>query len=416
MDSVIELVNDGDGIAVIGDAKDVVDFLSAQGLASVDLRLDQLGPQYTAVAGTLHAGAAMAANSGRWLRLTEESAQAMKLLPMVKNAATGNLHATLRASSGQFAKNLQFLPTSPVAVLTNPAMLIGAAAMMQQYALQAALDDINEYLAVIDAKIDDILRAQQDAVFADLIGVDLVIQEAMTIRDQVGRVSDVTWSKVQGTSFMIARTQAYSLRSIEALVQKVNKQSKVGDVAQEAKLAESKVQEWLTVLARCCQLQDATAVLELDRILDGSPEDLEKHRLALKTARDNRLASIHRATESLLDSMNDAARRANSKVLLAPVAARAAVESSSRVNGRVLEFQTVLGIEDGYDSVDAKRWRRAVGEVRDNVLKTGTEGAVAAKEFGDNAIGQAKSTAGRLSTGISAFRRAMKDTDPADPA
>lgn len=249
-----------------------------------------------------------------------------------------------------------------------------------------------------------------------MIGIDLVIQEAMTIREQVGRVSDVTWSKVQGTSFMIARTQAYSLRSIDGLVQKVNKQAKVGDVAHEAKIAEPKVQEWLAVLARCCQLQDATAVLELDRILDGSPEDLEQHRLALRTARDNRLASIHRATESLLDSMNGAARRANSKVLLAPIPARAAVESSNRVNGRVLEFQTMLGIEDGYDSVDAKRWRRAVGEARDNVLRTGAEGAGAAKEFGDNAIGHARETAGRLSSGFNAFRRAMKDEDSADPA
>ncbi len=43
-------------------------------------------------------------------------------------------------------------------------------------------------------------------MLADMIGVDLVVEEAMTIRDEVGRVSDVTWSTVQATSMTVART------------------------------------------------------------------------------------------------------------------------------------------------------------------------------------------------------------------
>ena len=58
--------------------------------------------------------------------------------------------------------------------------------------MQQAMDEITDYLATIDEKLDDLLRAQKDAVLSDMIGVDLVIDEAMTIRDQVGRVSDVT--------------------------------------------------------------------------------------------------------------------------------------------------------------------------------------------------------------------------------
>ncbi|MCM3662192.1 hypothetical protein M3148_14500 [Georgenia satyanarayanai] len=37
------------------------------------------------------------------------------------------------------------------------------------------------------------------------------------------------------------------------------------------KAAEAKVEECLAVLARCFQLQDGIAVLELDRVLDASP-------------------------------------------------------------------------------------------------------------------------------------------------
>lgn len=410
MTNEIEVISDGDGLAVLGAPGDVDAFLTSFGFEAVELDLDRLGPSYKSAAGLLNAGAATMANSGRWMKLTEESFAASKALPLVKNAATGNLHATLRASGGQFAKNLQFVATP--AALTNPAVLAGAAAVMQQMALQEAIEEIGEYLAVIDEKIDDILRAQKDAVLADMIGVDLVIEEAMTIRGEVGRVSDVTWSKVQATALTIARTEAYALRQIDAQAEKVESAS-VADLAVAAKSAESTVREWLAVLAHCVQLQDSLAVLELDRVLDSEPEDLDHHRLGLRTARENRLALIHRATEQLLERMNTTIRRANAKVLLSPRPARAAVSSSNLVVGRVLEFQTALEIEDGHDSTEAKRWRTAVGEVRDKVVKTGVDSADAAKQFGGETAGRVRSGASRLSNGARAFRDAVRQ-DEAD--
>ena len=103
-------------------------------------------------------------------------------------------------------------------LLTNPALLAGAAGIMAQVALQQTMDDITDYLAAIDEKLDDVLRAQEDAVRADMIGAGFDSDEAMTIREHAGRVSEVTWSKVQATSATIARTQAYALRQLDALL------------------------------------------------------------------------------------------------------------------------------------------------------------------------------------------------------
>ena len=75
----------------------------------------------------------------------------------------------------------------------------------------------------------------------------------------------MTWSKVQATSATLARTQAYALRQLDALAEKLEGKKAMGDLAKAAREAESTVQDWLTVLARCFQLQDAIAVLELDR-------------------------------------------------------------------------------------------------------------------------------------------------------
>lgn len=285
-------------------------------------------------------------------------------------------------------------------MLANPAVLAGAAGIMSQIAMQMAMDEIRDYLAVIDEKIDDILRAQKDAVLADMIGVDFVIDEAMTIRNQVGRVSETTWSKVQGTSMTIARTQAYALRQLDALAAKMERESDVATLADMSKEADSKVQEWLTVLAECFQLQDAIAILELDRVMDASPDDLNQHRLGLRTARQNRLELIARSTEHLMARMDAAAGRANAKVLFHPTTSRTVVHSSNHVASAVTDFHGGLGIERGRESLEARRWLDAATDVRDDVIDTGAQGIDAARRLGTGAFDRARLATDGLSSKI----------------
>ncbi|WP_326828519.1 hypothetical protein OIE13_19790 [Streptosporangium sp. NBC_01810] len=318
----------------------------------------------------------------------------------------------LKGNNGQIKGFVEFVKR-PGSLPTNPALLAGAAGIMAQLAMQQAMDEITNYLATIDEKVDDVLRAQKDAVLADMVGVDFVIEEATTVREHVGRVSEVTWSKVQATSMTIARTQAYALRQLDALAEKVEHKAKIGDLAKTSKEAESKVQEWLAVLARCIQLQDAIAVLELDRVLDASPEELDRHRLGLRAARQNRLERISRSTEHLMARMNAAAGTANTKVLLHPTASRTVVHSSNHVATAVVDFQGRLGIERGRQSLEARRWVDAAAEVRDKVLETGTAGVDAARRVGNETLDRARSVTDKLSSGIAerALRRRGDDEE-----
>ncbi|MFD3405303.1 hypothetical protein ACFWUU_31760 [Kribbella sp. NPDC058693] len=320
----------------------------------------------------------------------------------------------LKGNHGQVKGIVEFTKGSR-AFLTNPAVLAGAAGIMAQLAMQQAMDEITDYLATIDKKVDDVLRAQKDAVFADLIGVDFVLQEAMTIREQVGTVSEVTWSKVQATSLTIARTQGYALRQLDALAEKLEAEPKIGDLAKAAKEARSKVQEWLAVLARCFQLQDAIAVLELDRVLGASPDELDRHRLALRVARNNRLDLISRSTERLMGRMDAAAGTANTKVLLHPTSAREVVDSSNQVAETVVEFHALLGIERGRESLEARRWTEAATEVRDKAFDAGADGVGAARRLGGETFDLAKSTTGRFSKGLTdRVRRRRTDDEESD--
>jgi hypothetical protein len=176
----------------------------------------------------------------------------------------------------------------------------------------------------------------------------------------------------------------------------MERKTNMGDLAKTSKEAESKVQEWLAVLARCFQLQDGIAVLEFDRVLDASPDELDQHRLALRAARQNRLELIARSTEHLMTRMDAAAGTANTKVLLHPTSSRAVVHSSNHVATGIVDFQGRLGIEHGRQSLKARRWMEAAVEARDDVFETGAEVVDASRRLGNETFDRARSMTDKL--------------------
>ncbi|GAB3658978.1 hypothetical protein GCM10027591_12410 [Zhihengliuella somnathii] len=414
MNDEIELITDPNGIAVIGSATAVERFLESEELPSTDLGLPRLDGYLRAGSEAARVGAALTESSGRWVKLTKESAQAYKKFEAMKGPTTDVSRAILM-DKGKTKHVLQFVK-KPGAVVGSPAMLTGIAGIMTQMAMQQSMDEISDYLAVIDAKVDEILRAQKDAVFADMIGVDFVVEEAMTIRDSTGKVSETTWSKVQSASMVIGRTQGYALRQLDALASKLEKASKMGDIADAAKAAEAKARDWLAVLARCFQLQDACAVLELDRVLDAEPLELDRHRVGVQAARQKRQETIAVTTERLLARMESASSTANTKVLLNPTSARTVISSSNSVATSVVSFHELLGLDHGWESLEAKRWLEAVGDARDKVVEVSAESAGAVRQKGTETFERARAATGRFSSGVAerARRLGQKGEGPAD--
>ncbi|MEU2424731.1 hypothetical protein ABZ619_27540 [Streptomyces sp. NPDC007851] len=414
MDNEIQLISDGEGLAVIGAPTDVERFLVSEGLPSKDLGLQRLKSVFGTGAAAAQAGSEIAAESGRWVKLTRESAQVVKKYGLRESAKTGCSTGVLKGQKGQIRGFVEFAK-APRSLLTNPKILAGAAGIMAQIAMQQTMTEITDYLATIDEKVDDVLRAQKDAALARMIGVGFVIEETMIIRERRGRVDDVMWSKVQNAPTTIADTQAYALRQLDALAEKMEQKTKIGDLAATAKDAESTVREWLAVLARCFQLQDAIAVLELDRVLDASPEELNGHRLGLKAARQTRLGHISRTTERLVARMNAAVGTANAKVLLNPNKSPALVTSINHVSAGVHGFHTRLGIESGHQSSQPRRWVDAATEARDKALETGAKGVDAAMNLGNETLDRAGSVTEKLSSGIAErARRLFWDDEPGD--
>jgi hypothetical protein len=387
----VELISDGDGLAVIGPSTAVERFMESAGLSKVESK--SIGAALGAGSSVAQAGSVIAANSGRWLKLTEDSAQAVKKFGLMPAGPEGVSHAMI-GQRGNIQEWIQIV--DPGSMLTNPAVLTGAAGIMAQLAMQQSMAEITDYLARIDEKLDSVLRAQTNQVLARMDGVALAVQEATSVRDSVGRVSEITWSKVQNSAQMIHETQGYALRQLGDLADKLEEKTKVGNLAKVAKDAETEVEKWLTVLARCFQLHDAVAVLELDRVLDASSDELDRHRVGLKAARQDRLELISEITERLLLRMNSAVDRANSKVLFNPTSSPAVVRSRNHVATEIFDFRVLLGIGSGLESAEAKRWKEAAGESWESARVTGIRGIDSAKQFGSETGRHAKSAKDKI--------------------
>lgn len=386
MDNEIQLISDGDGLAVIGDPTAVEAFLRSEGLfsSSKDFDLRRLTPLLTIGSDVAQAGSEIASNSGRWIKLTQSSARLVKENGLMPSKTPGVSHVMV-GTPGKVQNWLQ-AEQGFGSLLTNPAVLSGVAGIMTQVATQQTMAEITDYLARIDEKVDDVLRKQDDAVVAHMIGAGLCIEEALTVREATSRVNEVTWGKVEGTSETIAYTQGYALLQLKALADRFEDKSKVRYLAKTAVQAESEVQEWLAVLARCVQLQGALDVLELDRVLDASPDDLDAHRRGLRDARQNRLYLISQHTEHLLDRMDAAVGTANMQMLWHRTKSPAVVQSSNNVAAGVHDFSELLGIASDPRSWEERKLR-STAEIGAQAIQMTKDAAPAVVAVGGLALG-----------------------------
>lgn len=406
-EQTVSVVGDNDGIAIFGEPVAVERFLGMQGLVSKDLNLKKLSKALNAGSATAQVSSELMTSSGRWVKLTKESAKAFRAEGLMKGSAEG-ISRAVTMKDGKISGILEIATGAGVSFL-GPAALPIVAGLMAQQSMQQSFDEILDYLAVIDEKVDDILRAQKDQVLSELAAVGMLIDDAMVLREHVGRVSAVTWSKVQTNSMSIAQTQDRALRELDALANQLDKKSKMGDLAKAVSGVEAKATEWITILARSFQLDDAMSILELDRVLDSEPEALDDHRTGLQDARTKRLQQITQSTGRLLERLQDRGVFANSKVLLHPKTSAQVVRSTSKVSGAIHEFRALLGIGSEAELLSAKKWSSAVGEVRDKVVGVGADGIGAVRQFGEETKGRAMDKAESVADSIAHNIRSRRD-------
>lgn len=374
MDSEIELISDGDGLAVFGAPTAVEQFLRANELWEVSRGFDlrRLKSFLGLGSDIVQAASEFSANSGRWIKLTEESARLVKEHGLMETKTPGVSHLMVGAPGN--LRNWLQTDQGVGSLLTNPAALSGVAGLMAQVAGQQTMAEIVAYLGRIDTKVDDALGKVDDTVLKDMRGARFQIRRALTMRDQEGRVTSDSWSEVQNASGKLADVQGYALLQMEAIATKLEGKKGVADLATAAEDAKPDVQKWLAVLADCFQLQEAFDVLALDKAMDESPAALNARRQALEADRKDRLELISGHTAELLTRMDAAVATANRKMFWTRTKSLSIVDSGNRLSEGIQEFHGLLGIE-----TDGRRWQaRQLGraaEIGSQTIQKSKDGA-----------------------------------------
>lgn len=374
-DGVIQVFEDGDGFLFFGSRGQLELLPSGPGFVGEDISAANV-----AKLGVLMSGFAEAQSmSGRWLKLTQESSSMVKLWGPARSKAEGLMTGVVRQPNGQIVKHLRFENVG----LLSPAAPAVLGAMATQYALQAALDEITDYLAVIDAKLDRLLKQRQTQTLGQLGGVVLALDEADAIHQQTGLVSDVTWSKVQTNSLALQTMQAEALAQLHEVAEQIGAAHK--DLDRAARVVDSSQQEvsfWLGVLARTIALQDRQYVLELARVADVDASQLEPHREGMRIARSARALKIGEILAGIADSIRDASSISNFARVANPINSQRVVRGGNALNDQLSDFARHADLAAlSTERLESLGWgaaaRALVGDAAGKVAATG--GDVAGK-------------------------------------
>ena len=262
------MFSDGEGLAVIGPPSAVERFMASFGLEHGVHRDFSGALRAGAIAAEV--GSAITAETGRWVKLTGDSATRMHEIGLTPTKFDGVSHAMVGRAGDIRWLQIENAP-GMASLLTNPAVLSGAAGVMAQFAMQQQMNEIQDYLERIDKKLDRVLRSQTNDVSADSMASRLAVREAMTVREAVGRVSEVTWSKVQTSAQTIHQVEGYTIRELSNLAQDIeDNERKMDDWTQPRRQSRGSRCGWSSwrVASRSTTRSGCS---RLDRVLDASP-------------------------------------------------------------------------------------------------------------------------------------------------
>lgn len=247
--------------------------------------------------------------SGRWLKLDAEFAKYLQLHGIkTRDIRAGvirvkDLPYNLTShSGGSLLKHLKFEQTG----LLTPAAPIALASMMQQASVERQMEQMQDYLERIDAKLDAVLRFQKDSLAGEIDGIAEVLKEALLVMERTEGVTDTQWATVQQLHGELFKLQGRVLRHLSAIAEKMA-QSKTspGKVKETFQDTNTDARFWLHELARTVQLQNQMYVLQLKRVDAVEGESAEGYTAAVAISREKRASRLVESLSAIASTSHE---------------------------------------------------------------------------------------------------------------
>lgn len=359
----VELIRDGENLLIVGSSRRAVErFMRSAGLLerAKEITSRQLVPMLRSAAEITHAVADAVAESALWVKLTEESAEAIKEFGLTETEVPGVAYA-MAGRPGDIKQWLK-ISTSAGAKLANPSLLSGVAGGLAQAASQAEAEQLRELLVSLDAKIDKVLRGQRDAIIGPLNGVERHLRSAQTFLRVQGEVDAQEWDKIAGTPQRIREIQSTAVEKLRGIAADMEQLKRVGDLSSQLPELRNQVELWVGAIARCFTALDDFAALELEHTAAIAPDRLDAKRQAIQEDRLEAITELSAGVAELMSQMTASAERAKANKLLHRTKSPQVLGMIDSSRGPVKKLYAVLGLEIDWNSITAAQWREALLE------------------------------------------------------
>lgn len=384
-ESTIRIFSSDDGYLLFGSEA----ALTVLDAATCETDITKLSASTLATAAeALGAASTLRQGSGRWMKLTEESARFIK-----QSGATLAESATLRRrdipglEGTQFIKQLSFEKLA----LVTPAAPAALASLAFQMALDAAIAEIRTYLETMDAKLNELLRQRRTQLVGSLRGIGESLEEAFHIYAATGRVTHNTWSKVQADSRALLDVQGEAIEELGNLADATRKGSGNSDrTAKALAKAAADVPFWLGILGRAIAAQDRLYILELAHVRESTPADLPAHAQAIRDSRDDRIRRIEAALTTMQKTVLASATVSNLARAMHPI-------SAGRITAAAEEVRTAMAGFAAHTEVCIDTTGRAPSTTWSNAARSVVgDAAGRVSEVGSGAVGGARDAVAAL--------------------
>ncbi|MCQ4621804.1 hypothetical protein [Corynebacterium sp. CCUG 70398] len=352
----LEFISDGEGLIVFGDDESLSELSRIKGISA-----SSVSPQVMHRARDLFSAVGvMQANSGRYVKLSDESAKLMK-----KRVSEGPIRGAFRrgdldlpGNSGQFFKQIEIED-----VLTlSPAVATAGSALAAQAAIEAALAEIKEYLEVIDEKLDELLRQSKIENLGQLGGIQYEIEEADELYRSSNSVSKTTWSKVNGFGGALSTIEASALEHLADVTRKLEEiQGDSKKVAAILNRLDDELPFWLGILARAIYLHDRLYVIEIAHVSEFEPQHLAAHRAAIENARHKRVEATTQRLLAIRAAVRSSAALSNLVWMSYHSRAHQITMAANKAEEAIGAFAEHVQLTvDSEDQLQTKGWRESV--------------------------------------------------------
>lgn len=367
MSSDIEVYGDNDGLILLGDAEDI-----RQILAELQITEEQaMDISNATIFRNAHRATEMLQiaqeRSGRWVKLTKESAEKARKHGLLRNNATGNFVGVIGKGGKKGIKgNVQF---EKITGGLSPVKLANIETLMLTMALEQTMKEMTDYLKQIDAKVDQVLRQQKNAELAKFLSVDGLISEAEAELRCIGTLSDATWDQLGSSAQTVNEVHQYALLQLKDIADKISSSPSKPRATKSTLLkARSDIGDWLSVAADCLHLRGRIDMLKVQRFIDTDIDldSFNKHCHLIANNRRTRYCSITDITAMLQQAIKQAVQGNDGtmRVILSPIDAPSIMREGNEIMDILARFDKALGEEYDVTHFTEKQWNEAMGEIK----------------------------------------------------